>query len=399
MQHAEPQDIGFSAERLKRIDSAMSRYVDDGRIAGIQATVARRGKIAYSKCFGKADIEQAKEMAPDTIFRIYSMSKPITSVAAMMLLEEGGFRLDEPVGRYISWFCDMSVLARADEDGTMELVPASPEMKIWHLFTHTSGLSYGFNENDPVDRHYQKHMRNHVDDDGPMSLKGFVERLATFPLAHQPGTAFRYSFSTDVLGYLVQVVSGMPFEEFLKERVFDPLGMIDTGFYVPEPKWERLAGCYGPKEGGGLSTAPELGRDNFTDSEVMPSGGGGLVSTGTDYLRFAQMLLNRGELDGVRLLGRKTLELMTMDHLGGRLHPFENPASGFGLGFSVLADVAGTREAGSVGSYGWGGAANTTFWVDPVEDLIGLLMLQFIPAGIHSVIPDFRAAVYQALIE
>ncbi len=394
----EPEQVGCSAERLKRIDRAMERYVEEGKIAGILAMVARRGAMVYAKCFGMMDIEACKPVQFDTLFRIYSMTKPITSVAVMMLYEEGHFQLFDPVSRFISGFEHTQVLVRATESG-LELANLEREITIWHLLTHTSGLSYGFEEDDPVDEVYQKRFRPILEREPDTTLERMVQILAWLPLAHQPGSAWRYSMATDVLGYLVQVASGMPFEDFLKQRIFEPLGMVDTDFYVPEHKIERFAANYGPDEEGGLKVIDAPATSRYAKPTTLPSGGGGLVSTASDYARFAQMLLNGGELDGVRLLGRKTIELMTMDHLGGAMHPFEDQAYGVGLGVGVLTDVAHSRMLGSAGSYGWGGAANTNFWVDPEEELIGLLMLQFMPSDTYMVVPDFRVAVYQSIVD
>jgi CubicO group peptidase (beta-lactamase class C family) len=352
----------------------------------------------YSECFGMMDIEANKPMQFDTLFRIYSMTKPITSVAVMMLYEEGHFQLSDPISRFIPGFEDVKVLVKETESG-LELANLEREITIWHLLTHTSGLSYGFDENDPVDKMCQKRIWRMLEQKPDTTLEQMVQELAWLPLAHQPGSAWRYSMATDVLGYLVQVVSGMPFGDFLKQRVFEPLGMVDTDFYVPQDKIERFAANYGPGEKGGLKVIDAPATSQFAKPTHHPSGGGGLVSTASDYVRFAQMLLNKGELDGVRLLGRKTIELMTMNHLPDEFRPFEDPSRGFGLGVGVLTDVARSQTLGSVGTYGWGGAANTIFWIDPQEELIGLLMLQFMPNNTYPVVPDFRVSVYQSIVD
>jgi len=396
MKTAKPEQVGCSSERMKRIGMAMQRYVDENKIAGILAMAARRGQVAYSQCFGMMDIEANKPMQFDTLFRIYSMSKPITSVAVMMLFEEGHFHLADPVSRFIPAFEDAKVLVKATESG-LELANLEREITIWHLLTHTSGLSYGFSENDAVDKMYAKYHRT-LEQKPDTNLGQTVREIARLPLAHQPGSAWRYSMATDVLGYLVQVISGMPFDEFLKQRVLEPLGMDDTDFYVPETKIERFAVNYGPGEQGGLRVIDAPATSRYAKPTAHPSGGGGLVSSASDYMRFAQMMLNKGELDGVRLLGRKTVELMTMNHLPHALHPFEDLSRGFGLGVDVVTDVAKSQTLGSVGTYGWGGAANTVFWVDPREELIGLLMLQFMPGDTYPVIPDFRVSVYQSIV-
>ena len=397
MNTVKPEQVGCSSERLKRIGMVMQRYVDENKIAGILAMAARRGQVAYSQCFGMMDIEANKPMQFDTLFRIYSMTKPITSVAVMMLFEEGHFQLADPVSRFIPDFEDAKVLVKATESG-LELANLEREITIWHLLTHTSGLSYGFNENDAVDEMYRRYHRT-LEQKPDIKLGQMVREIARLPLAHQPGSAWRYSMATDVLGYLVQVISGTPFDEFLKQRLLEPLGMGDTDFYVPETKIERFAVNYGPGEQGGLRVIDAPATSRYAKPTAHPSGGGGLVSSASDYMRFAQMMLNKGELDGVRLLGRKTIELMTMNHLPHGLHPFEDLSRGFGLGVGVVTDVAKSQTLGSVGTYGWGGAANTIFWVDPREELIGLLMLQFMPSNTYPVIPDFRVSVYQSIVD
>lgn len=380
-------------ERLGRIDALLRGHVDAGRIAGFVSLVCRRDQIVHFERFGMADIAAGRPMARDTIFRIYSMTKPITSVAALMLLEEGALRLADPVARYIPAFGDAKVLVGD------ALENAARPITVRDLLTHTSGLSYGFDPNDPVDARYQTmYAHLHASDPNP-TLEAQILGLAALPLAHQPGTRFRYSVATDVLGYLVQVISGKPFADFLAERIFAPLGMVDTGFTVPAQKRDRFAALYGPAEGGGLKVTDPIGGFRYEAPVNAPSGGGGLASTAGDYLRFARMLANGGAVDGVRLLGRKTIELMTLDHLPAGVHTFDNPSSGFGLGVSVVRDVAMSQRLGSVGTFGWGGAASTDFWVDPQEELIGILMLQYMPFGPYNVLDDFRTLVYAALVD
>jgi CubicO group peptidase (beta-lactamase class C family) len=399
MKAEQMEKLGFSPDRLDRIDTILSRYVEEEKIAGVHGVVSRHGETVYSKCFGHRDREVGQPIEPGTIYRIYSMSKPITSVAAMMLHEAGEFRLDDPVSEYIPCFKEMGVLKNMSDDGSMEIVPAESAITVWNLFTHTAGLSYGFDQNDPLDKLYQSRLRSTMREREDVTLEQMVELLATLPLGTNPGTVWRYSLATDVLGYLVQVISGMPFEKFLQERIFDPLGMTDTAFYVPQSKRNRFAVCYGPEEGGGLKRhSDDLGFRNYKELPKNPSGGGGLVSTAEDYLQFCRMLRNGGEMGGVRLLGRKSIELMILDHMCGKIPPRIEPPRGFGLGFSVLTNLASMHALGSLGTFGWGGAANTTFWIDPKEDLIGILMLQFMPANTYPVIPDFNTAVYQALV-
>jgi CubicO group peptidase (beta-lactamase class C family) len=393
-----PEAVGFSAERLRRIEAAVQRYVDAGQIAGTLAMVARHGQIAYSETCGMMDVASDKPMRLDTIFRIYSMSKPITSVAALMLYEEGHFRLTDPVADYIPAFGDTRVLVAKTESGVVLADPLRP-VTIRDLMTHTAGLAYGLDQSTYVDKLYVDQIWNRLECEPEIALEELIEIIARQPLAFQPGSAWKYSIATDVLGYLVQVVSGQPFDVFLKERVFAPLEMIDTAFYVPPDKVERFATNYGPDGNGGLKAIDLPRSSRFTRRVRHPSGGGGLLSTATDYMRFAQMLLNRGELDSVRLLGPKTVELMTANHLLPGQHPWEDKSFGFGLGVGVVIDLAQSASLGSVGSYGWGGAANTRFWIDPHEDLIGLLMLQFMPNGTYPIVDDFVIAVYQALVD
>ena len=395
-----PEKVGFSTERLGCINTVMQTHIDEGKCAGILTMVARRGQIAHLDCFGMMDVEAGKPTQPDTIFRIYSMSKPITSVAAMMLYEEGYFQLNTPVSEFIPGFKDAKVFVRETESG-LELADMEQEITIHHLLTHTSGLSYGFHEDLPVDALYRE---AHQELGEGATLEKVVEVLSTLPLAFQPGQGWRYSFSTDVLGYVVQAASGQPFDVFLQQRVFEPLDMVDTGFYVPAEKIDRFAALYGRSEEGELKLmeAPATGR--YAKPPAFLSGGGGLVSTVRDYVRFAQMLLDGGELDGVRLLGRKTVELMMANHLPEALLPFTvNPGEppawgyGFGLGGKVLMDPARAGILGSRGEYSWSGAASTGFWVDPQEEVIGLIMTQLMP--FQPLVNALRVLVYQALVD
>jgi CubicO group peptidase (beta-lactamase class C family) len=397
MDIVKPEAVGYSSERLGRIGVVMQRYVDENKLAGIVTLVARRGQVAHLETFGMADIEAGRPMQLDTLFRIYSMTKPIASTALLMLFEEGRVRLTDPVSRYVPAFAEVKVLDNAPGTGVRYVDVARP-VTVHDLLTHTAGLSYGFEEV-YIDELYRKHVWAAREADADPTLESLVHEMAKLPLASQPGTRFRYSVATDVVGYLVQVISGMPFDEFLRQRVFEPLGMVDTDFWVPPAKIERFATTYGPGEEGGLKVVDAPQTSHYARPTRNPSGGGGLVSTTGDYLRFAQMLLNKGELDGVRLLGRKTVELMTVNHLPAGVHPFENTGSGFGLGVSVLLDLGQSQVPGSVGTFGWGGAANTDFWVDPQEEMVGILMLQFMPGGTYPVTQDFRALSYQALVD
>jgi CubicO group peptidase (beta-lactamase class C family) len=397
MDTARPEAVGLSSSRLKRIGQAMQRYVEEGKLAGTLTLVARYGKIAHFEPLGLMDAESQKPMGPDTIFRIYSMTKPITSVAVMILYEAGHFLLTDPIQRYIPAFADVRVLTQTP-DG-VDLVPPQRAITIRDLLTHTAGLGYGLGE-DYIDQLYQKQVWATMERNPEVTLEQMVETIAAQPLAYHPGQGWRYSTATDVLGYLIQVVSGIPFDAYLQERVFQPLGMVDTGFYVSPDKTDRFATNYGPGENGaGLQVIDGPGDSRFTRPGRVPSGGGGLVSTASDYVRFAQVLLNGGTLDGVRVLSRKSVELMTINHLPPGLHPFGDPAYGMGLGVGIAIDQAGTQSLGSPGAYGWGGAASTRFWIDPREKLVVVFMTQLMPSGTYPVVDDLRVAVYQAIVD
>ncbi|TEU18339.1 MAG: class A beta-lactamase-related serine hydrolase [Anaerolineales bacterium] len=418
-----PEEVGFSASRLSRIGTWMQGYIDQNKLAGTIAMVARCGKVAYLERFGMMDLEAAKPMQFDTIFRIYSMTKPIASVALMMLYEEGQFQLNDPVSKFIPEFADVKVFAGAAEEG-FEVAELEREITIWHLLTHTAGLTYDFFEDSPVDAMYLEADLHQPD----RTAEEVVHEIVKLPLVHQPGTAWRYSMATDVLGYLVEVISGMSLAVFFEEKVLKPLGMEDTDFYVPEAKLDRFAAEYGPSTGPSTEFTPSEAEGLRTGSGQAPtenggielldapatspyskptrflSGGVGLVSTASDYMRFAQMLLNGGELDGTRLLGRKTVELMTINHLPDELIPIQvQPHTlhgcSFGLGFRVLVNLAQAGRLGSEGEFGWGGAASTSFFVDPKEKLIGLLLTQLVPSRYYPIRNEFKVLVYQALVD
>ncbi len=396
----EPEGLGFSSHRLARINTAMQRYVDEKKLAGIVTLIARRGQVVHFEKFGMADIEAGRPMQLDTLFRIYSMTKPITTTAALMLLEEGRIRLADPISRYIPAFKAVKVLDNTTGSG-VRFVDANQPITIHHLMTHTAGLSYGFDDNVYIDELYRKHVWEPIETAPGLTLEEFVGEVAKLPLAYQPGTLYRYSVATDVLGFLVQVVSGMPLDEFLKQRILEPLGMVDTDFYVSPEKVERFSTVYGPgEEQGQLKVVDASQTSHYAMPARFVSGGGGLVSTAGDYLRFGRMLLNKGELDGVRLLGRKTVELMTTNHMPIGAQPFpEDAFTGFGLGVSVLLELRQSKLLGSPGTFGWGGAANTNFWIDPKEEVIGILMLQYMPSDTYPVVADFRTLAYQALVD
>jgi len=383
---AVPEEVGMSAARLERIAPVMQHWIDDGKIPGALTMIAREGKLVHFEKFGMQDVATAKPIEFDTIFRIYSMTKPITSVAVMMLYEEGHFQLSTPVSEFIPAFKNMKVYANHGD----AIVDVEREMTVKHLLTHTAGLIYGGDWVHPINDRYRE-----ADFYGG-DLEHMAQELGNIPLLHQPGDAWNYGMSTDVLGYLVEVVSGMPFAEFLKKRISEPLGMVDTDFSVPEEKADRYATLYEPTEDGGIQVL-ENAPVSSGPLSFHHSGGAGLLSTAADYLRFCQMMLNEGELNGVRLLGRKTVELIKMNHIPDDWQPLWRTGCGFGLGFAVVTDVADTHTLGSLGTYSWGGLASTTFWIDPVEELIGILMTQLIgDAPFH---PQFRVLTYQAIID
>ena len=385
-----PEGVGLSSARLERINSLMQDYVDEGKLAGVVTMVARRGKVAHFERFGVMDIETRKPMQLDTIFRIYSMSKPITSVAVMMLYEEGRFLLNDPVSKYIPEFKDLKVFIKKTEEG-LGLADLEREITVRDLLSHTAGLGYGWNDDPPFDEIYRE--AGLFNREG--TIKDMVEKLTKLPLIHQPGAKWHYSVSVDVLGYFVEVISGISFDQFLEDRIFKPLGMKDTAFYVPEEDWDRFPTSYEPDGNGGIKVNDAVSTSGYLKTPSLFSGGGGLVSTAEDYMRFSQMLLNGGELEGNRLLGRKTVELMTMNHV-----PEEIRAGiGFGLGFLVGLDVAKTEELGSVGKLGWGGYAYTLFFIDPKEELIGIFMTQLAKNDEYTTQEEFRVLVYQSIVD
>jgi CubicO group peptidase (beta-lactamase class C family) len=401
---AKPEDVGFSSERLARVNAWAQRLVDDGKLAGLITVVARHGQVAHFNTSGLADVKRERRMAPDTIFRFYSMTKPLTSTAIMMLYEEGHFQLDDPITRYLPCFKDMRVHV-GGMHGKLDTVPAARDITFRDLLTHTSGLTYGFMEATPVDALYRDHGVDFQTSD--KSLAEVVEIAADIPLIAQPGAEWNYSIATDVLGHLVAVISGMPFDQFLRERVTGPLGMVDTEFHLPPEKVSRFAANYTRGPHGRLLLVDDPEKSIFGKQRQICSGGGGLLSTAGDYLRFCQMMLNKGELDGVRLLGRKTVELMTTNHLRGDMADMGQPrfsetsfyGVGFGLGFSIMLDPAKAEILGSPGEFAWGGAASTAFWIDPVEDMAVLLLTQLMPSSTYPIRRELRVLTYQALVD
>jgi CubicO group peptidase (beta-lactamase class C family) len=400
-----PEQVGLSAARLDRVRKWMHGWVDSGKLPGLSVCVMRKGELAFAETVGKADVERNRPMRPDTIVRIYSMTKPLTSTAIMMLYEEGRFQLDDPISKFIPAFKSPRVYVGGSR-GKIESVPAEREITFRDLLSHTSGLTYGFMESNPVDALYRA--KDGVDfQTSTSSLKQLVEKLASFPLIAQPGKAWNYSVSTDVLGYLVEVISGQPFEKYLVEKVAKPLGMVDTDFFVPADKHDRFAANYQAGAGGKLELIDDPGKSRYREQRSVNSGGGGLVATASDYLRFCKFMLNKGELDGVRLLGRKTVELMTMNHLKGDMADMGMPrfsestyyGIGFGLGFSVMIDPARAHIVGSPGEYAWGGAASTAFWCDPVEDMAVVMLTQLMPSSTYAIRRELRVLTYQAIVD
>lgn len=393
---ASPESVGLSGDRLQRIDEMITRYMDDDQISGAITVVARHGEIVHFSSQGFMDIEQNKEMRDDAIFRMASMSKPVTGVAILMLLEEGKLRLEDPVSKFIPEFTDTTVAvlkdtdAPASRDPEIYTVPAQREITIRDLLTHTSGLASSGIASRTTARVAPREMN--------LDLAHYIPQLGAVPLDFQPGTHWRYSLlaGIETLGRIVEVTSGLTFDEFLRQRIFEPLDMVDTSFVVPADKLPRLVTLYERTDEGQLLRQDAT--PAWLDTTTLFSGGGGLYSTAHDYLRFAQMLGNKGELDGERLLGIRTVELMASNQIGDLYGPDANRANGLGFGLTVeiVLDpiVANTRRG--KGSFGWGGAFGTNFWVDPQNDLVGLLMIQ---TPVNSLRGDFINAVSQAIVE
>jgi len=398
-----PQKAGFSAKRLLRINELVKGYIDRGELPGILTLISRHGKIIHLEKFGWMDVEAKKPLEFDTIFRIASMTKPITSVAAMMLYERGHFNLNTSVWKFLPDFRHTKVYLRETESG-VETVELTQDITMRHLFTHTSGLSYGFNPEDPIDKIYQQAGKELQEEGLPLTNKTLYAGLARMPLAFQPGTKWRYGFNIEILGHIIEVISGLSLDEYLRKRIFEPLEMVDTGFYVPPEKLDRVPCVYGhPKD-------PSLLEKLDIDVETVPPtylpGGTGLVSTLADYSNFARMLVNGGEFNGKRLLSPHTVALFSLNHAPIQSLPYgfsENDlyhaGYGYSLGTRVLMDVSKTGMAGSVGEFGWDGAFSTYFWIDPSEDLYGILMTQHSPNAYYPIHQQFKMLTYQALVE
>lgn len=396
-----PEEAGLSKERLDRIGRTMQQHIAAGRVAGAIGLIARRGKIGYFETYGMMDKEAGKPMRKDAIFRIYSMTKAVTGVATMILYEENKFSLNDPVSKYLPELGAMKVAVdkKDQETGkrTYFVVPAEREMTIRDLLRHTSGLNYQGPRDEKGDLMYPRLGVNRAD----ITIEEAVKRMGKAPLVHHPGTVWDYSLSIDVLGRLIEVTSGKPLDQFFEERIFKPLGMVDTGFHVPESKWDRLTALYTPNEDRTIKRHPGPPQESYKKPAVLLLGGAGLVSTAMDYARFIQMLLDGGELDGARILSRKSVELMSCDHLGdlprtGILLP---QGYGFGLTFAVNLGPGKTGNIGSTGEYNWGGAAGTSFWIDPKEEMIGIFLVQILPHTNLTYRGEFKQLAYQAIAD
>jgi len=405
----DPGEVGLDAQRLQRIDRHFARYVDDGRLPGWLVAVSRRGRMAHVSCHGSRDLQAGLPVEPDTLWRIYSMTKPVTSVAAMILCEEGAFELSDPVSNFIPAFAGVRVYA-GGSDQRQVTVPAAEPVRIWHLLTQTSGLTYGFLRVHPVDALYRAAGFEWSVPAG-VDLATACETWAGFPLLFQPGTEWNYSVATDVLGRVVEVTAGQRLDEFFAARILGPLGMTDTTFYVSDESAGRLAALYTPAADGTTARLDSLGRVPRQPARLN-SGGAGLLSTAADYHRFLHMLLDTpgspaGELDGIRLLGPRTVGYMARNHLPGGLdlETFGRPlfaesqfaGVGFGLGFGVVIDPVRTRMVCSEGELTWGGAASTGFWIDQREELAVAFYTQLLPSSTYRIRPQLRQLVYQAL--
>ncbi len=403
----DPSEVGFDPARLARIETHFAKYVESGKLPGVHVAVTRGGKLAYETKIGHADVEAKKPIADDTIYRIYSMTKPICAVAAMILWEEGLFELHDQVKWFIPSFADQKVF----RSGTLtapRYEPVSEPMEMWHLFSHTAGMTYGFVYANPVDQMYRNAGFEWGTPQGK-NLAEVIDILAGLPLMFQPGTEWAYSMSIDVLGRVVEVLSGMTLGEFMKKRIFDPLGMNDTGFFCPEDQAHRLAALYVPNPADKKAVRSDAMGAGALHKPVAELGGGGLVSTMSDYVKFAEMLRGGGQLNGVRILGPRTVELMGSNLLPNNadLTAFGRPlfsettfdGVGFGLGMSVTLDPATAKVPGTPGDFGWGGAASTNFTVDPLEDMTYTIMTQLLPSSTWPIRSQLKQLVHQALVD
>jgi CubicO group peptidase (beta-lactamase class C family) len=404
---ADPGQLGFDPARLDRIDKHFARYVDDGRLPGWQIVLTRRGEVVHASTYGYRKREERVPVEPDTLWRIFSMTKPITSVAAMILWERGLFELTDEISRWIPEFADVKVYTRGSALRPYT-VPATEPIRVWHLLTHTSGLTYGFIQNSVVDRLYRDEGYD-LYPPATVTLAEACEVWARLPLLYEPGTRWGYSVATDVLGRIVELVSGQTLDGFFAERILDRLGMTDTRWWVEGDDKDRLAGLYTPHPvDSHAAHADDVGRLALKRPNLL-SGGSGLISTAADYHRFTQMLLRGGELDGERLLSSRTVDFMTSNHLPGGQDLGQLSTGGFaettfdgigfGLGFAIVEDPIPSRVPSSVGEYFWGGAASTAFWIDPVEEITAMFFTQLLPSTTYPIRSQMRQLVYSALVD
>jgi CubicO group peptidase (beta-lactamase class C family) len=403
----EPGEVGFDAVRLGRIDRHLARYVDDGLLAGWQVLVSRRGKRVLSSTYGLRDREAALPVEPDTLWRIYSMTKPITSVVAMQLYEEGAFALNDEVPKYLPEFGGLHVY-RSGPAEKPKTVPATEPMRMWHLLTHTAGLTYGFTRSSQVDEVYRLAGSDFAQPAG-MDLAALCNLWASMPLLFEPGSGWNYSVATDVLGRVCEVLTGQSLDEIFSERVLGPLGMTDTRWWVDAADASRLAALYAPMPGTGQAVRYDVIGKGALHEPSWLGGGGGLISTAHDYDRFTRMLLSGGALDGTRILSPRTLRFMTRNHLPGgamltalargQFAETSYDGMGFGLGFGVLVDPVALKIPASAGEFTWGGAASTAFWVDPVEEITAAFYTQLLPSSTYPIRSELRQLVYSSLVD
>lgn len=396
---ASPESVGMSSKRLERVGAKMQEYIDKGLVPGTVCVIARKGRIVYVDARGYRDMANQAPMTADTIFRIASMTKPITSVALMMLYEEGEFQLFDPISKWLPEFSTMTVAVPSEGQQVglpYYTVPAVRPITVEHVLTHTAGLANSYRG---LTRFEYEEIGPALSDDE--TVADFLERLAKMPLNFQPGDKWEYSRATCVVGRLVEVMSGQTLDEFFRERIFEPLDMRDTHFYLPPKKLDRFAAQYQPGPDGALELQDPASADSrwLREPQVYFMGSGGLVSTAGDYVRFHQMMLNGGELDGVRVLSPKTVQLMTVNHTGDKEIWLRGPGAGFGLGYSVITDQGAAQTISSEGTYGWGGAYCTYFWVDPVEEMVAVMMTQVRPYTHLNIRQDFNVLAYQAIVE
>ena len=400
------KSLGFSPERLERIDRFLQeKYVGPGRMPHAQFLLARGGEIVHQTVLGMQDPERGVKLAEDSVYRIYSMTKPVTSVALMTLVEEGLIALDDPVSRHIPEWKDLAVFSAGT--GPYLTTPPARPMQVVDLLRHTSGLTYGFQNRTNIDAAYRKLKLEGMH--GEHDLEAMIQMMAKLPLEFSPGEAWNYSVATDVCGYLVQKIAGKPLDQVFQERIFDPLKMVDTGFHVRDDQRSRFAACYDAAPGGKMKLQDDAQKSPYLAPPALLSGGGGLVGTAADYMRFANMLMNRGELDGARILAPKTVDLMASNHLPGGADLTElsrslfsestNAGVGFGLGVAVVFDAPQTLIPCSTGEFYWGGAASTAFWCDPLEDITAVFMTQLLPSSTYPIRRELRTLVYSALME